>query len=139
MPLYNQLLGYTLTVSWSTLPIYLFLTGVIIIVGFLAGSYPAFFLSAFSPIQALKGKLRLGKGGSLFRQALVVVQFSISVFLIIGTIIIMQPDELCKKQSSLVIIKNKLLLCRLTIMIFMITGIFLKMNCKIKATLHRYH
>src|SRR4026207_605419 len=44
MPLYNELLGYSLTASWSALPIYLFLLGVIIAVGFLAGSYPAFFL-----------------------------------------------------------------------------------------------
>jgi putative ABC transport system permease protein len=99
MPWYNQLLGYTLTVSWNALPIYLFLIGVIIIVGFLAGSYPAFFLSAFSPIQALKGKLRLGKGGSAFRQALVVVQFSISVFLIIGTIIIMKQMSYVKNKQ----------------------------------------
>ncbi len=99
MPLYNQLLGYTLTVSWNTRPIYGFLLGVIIVVGFLAGSYPAFFLSAFTPIQALKGKLKLGKGGSLFRQALVVVQFSISVLLIIGTIIIMNQMSYIKNKQ----------------------------------------
>jgi putative ABC transport system permease protein len=99
MPLYNDLLGYTLTVSWQTWPIYLFLAGVIIIVGFLAGSYPAFFLSAFSPIEALKGKLRLGKGGSIFRQTLVIVQFSISVFLIIGTIMIMKQMNYVKTKS----------------------------------------
>ena len=99
MPLYNQLLGYTLSVSWNALPIYLFLIGVIIVVGFLAGSYPAFFLSAFSPIESLKGKLRLGKGGSLFRQALVVVQFSISVLLIIGTIIIMNQMSYVKGKE----------------------------------------
>jgi len=98
MPWYNQLLGHTLNVSWNASPIYLFLAGIILIVGFLAGSYPAFFLSAFSPIQALKGKLKLGKGGASFRQVLVVVQFSISVFLIVGTIII-------TKQMSYV--KNK--------------------------------
>ena len=99
MPWYNQLLGYSLTVSWNALPIYLFLVGIIIIVGFLAGSYPAFFLSAFSPIQALKGKLRLGKGGSTFRQALVVVQFSISVFLIVGTIVITKQMSFVKNKQ----------------------------------------
>jgi putative ABC transport system permease protein len=98
MPWYNQLLGHTLNVSWNASPIYLFLAGIILIVGFSAGSYPAFFLSAFSPIQALKGKLKLGKGGASFRQVLVVVQFSISVFLIVATIII-------TKQMSYV--KNK--------------------------------
>ncbi len=99
MPFYNELLGYGLTVNWNTWPIYAFLAGVILIAGFLAGSYPAFFLSAFSPIQALKGKLRLGKGGSLFRQTLVVLQFSISVFLIIGTIIIITQMKFVKSKN----------------------------------------
>jgi len=99
MPLYNQVLGYQLTVSWNAMPIYLFLAGVILIVGFLAGSYPAFFLSGFSPIEALKSKLRLGKGGATFRQVLVVVQFSISVFLIIGTIIITKQMSYVKNKQ----------------------------------------
>jgi putative ABC transport system permease protein len=99
MPLYNQLLGHSLTVSWNTAPLYLFLAAVIALVGFLAGSYPAFFLSAFSPIQALKGKLRLGKGGSIFRQTLVVLQFSISVLLIIGTIVIMRQMNYIKGKE----------------------------------------
>jgi putative ABC transport system permease protein len=99
MPSYNQLLGYDLTVSWNSLPIWLFLLGVILVVGFLAGSYPAIFMSAFSPIQALKGKLKLGKGGSIFRQGLVVLQFSISVMLIIGTIVIVNQMRYIKSKS----------------------------------------
>ncbi|WP_419800865.1 ABC transporter permease [Mucilaginibacter sp.] len=111
MPFYDDLLGYNLNISFNSLPIYLFLLGVIVLVGFLAGSYPAFFLSAFSPVQALKGKLRLGKGGAFFRQMLVVVQFSISVFLIIGTIVIMKQMSYVKSkalgydQSQTVIVK----------------------------------
>ena len=99
MPFYNHLLGYTLTTSWNQPAIYLFLGGVIVAVGLLAGSYPAFFLSSFSPIQALKGKLRLGKGGTNFRQALVVIQFSISVFLIIGTIVITKQMNFVKNKQ----------------------------------------
>jgi putative ABC transport system permease protein len=99
MPWYDQLLGYSLTVSWNTPSLWLFLAGVIIVVGFLAGSYPAFFLSAFSPINALKGKLRLGKGGSAFRQVLVVVQFSITVFLIVSTIIIAKQMNYVKNKQ----------------------------------------
>ncbi|HVY74170.1 MAG TPA: ABC transporter permease, partial [Puia sp.] len=99
MPLYNRLLGYSLTVSWNAWPIWLFLTGVILVVGLLAGSYPAFVLSGFSPIQALKGKLRLGRGGAFFRQTLVVVQFCISVFLITGTIIIAKQMDFVKNKQ----------------------------------------
>ncbi len=99
MPWYDQLLGYTITVSWNSMPVWLFTGGVIIVVGFLSGSYPAFILSAFTPVQALKGKLRLGKGGSTFRQVLVVVQFCISVFLIMGTIIITRQMKFVKNKQ----------------------------------------
>ncbi|EOR93500.1 putative ABC transporter permease [Arcticibacter svalbardensis MN12-7] len=99
MPWYNNLLGYSLSVSWTAWPIYLFLIGVIVAVGFLAGSYPAFILSGFSPIQALKGKFKLGKGGAMFRQGLVVLQFSISVFLIVGTLIINNQMSYVKNKD----------------------------------------
>lgn len=99
LPVYNRLLGDSLNVSWNSPAIYLFLAGTILIVGMLAGSYPAFFLSAFKPIESLKGKLKLGKGGFIFRQALVVVQFSISVILIIGTIIIMNQMSFIRNKE----------------------------------------
>jgi putative ABC transport system permease protein len=99
MPWYNQVLGYSLNVTWNKAPIYLFFAGIIIVVGFIAGSYPAFVLSAFSPIQALKGKLRWGKSGASFRKALVVVQFSISVFLIVGTVVITKQMSYVKNRQ----------------------------------------
>jgi len=98
MPLYNQVLGYSLRVSEHPGILLLFCAGVIVVVGVLAGSYPAFFLSNFTPFEALKGKLRLGKGGAAFRQALVVVQFSISVFLIIGTIMMTKQMNFIKNR-----------------------------------------
>jgi putative ABC transport system permease protein len=89
LPVFNQISNKELAVtpqiiSWL-LPV-LFI--IIIIIGGLAGSYPAFFLSAFQPIDVLKGKISAGFKGGFLRSFLVVFQFSISIFLIIGTLII---------------------------------------------------
>jgi putative ABC transport system permease protein len=99
LPVYTQLLGYHLNLSAHVLPIVLFLLGIIVVAGFLAGSYPAFVLAAFSPIQALKGRLRLGKGGVSLRQVLVVVQFSISILLMLGTAIGTQQMSYLKNKQ----------------------------------------
>lgn len=88
MPAYTNLLGYQLPSFWDDYRVYIFLVGVILAVGLLAGSYPALLLSSFSPIESLKGKMRMGKSGSLFRKALVVFQFGISVLLIISVVTI---------------------------------------------------
>lgn len=98
MPLYSGFLGYQLNISWNAPSIWIFLGGLIVLIGLVSGGYPAFFLSTFSPIQALKDKLKLGKG-SLFRQALVIIQFSISVFLIIGTIVIAKQMSYIKNKD----------------------------------------
>jgi len=89
MPVYTNLLGYELPRFWGNPLLYVFLLGIVIIVGLLAGSYPALLLSSFSPIESLKGKLQLGKNGAIFRKVLVVFQFGISVLLIISVTIIM--------------------------------------------------
>lgn len=88
MPSYNNLLGYKLPAYWSDPVVYLFIIAIILVIGLLAGIYPALLLSSFSPIESLKGKLRVGKNGAFFRKALVVFQFSISVLLIIGITVI---------------------------------------------------
>ncbi len=67
MPWYNQLLGYTLNVSWNALPIYLFLVGVIIVVGFLAGSYPAFFLVCIFSNTSIKRQIKIGQRRCIFQ------------------------------------------------------------------------
>jgi putative ABC transport system permease protein len=114
MPLYDQLLGYQLPPIWGNPWVYLFLLAVVIIVGFLAGSYPALMLSSFTPIESLKGKFRVGKTGAFFRKTLVVFQFGISVLLIISiTIIINQMNYVRntdlgfhKEQSMVVRLDN---------------------------------
>ena len=88
MPAYANLLGYQLPSFWSNPYVFIFLIAIILIVGLLAGSYPALLLSSFSPIESLKGKLKIGKSGSVFRKALVVFQFGISVLLIVCVVVI---------------------------------------------------
>jgi len=89
LPAFNNLANKDLVVtpqilSWL-LPVLLL---IVLVIGGLAGSYPAFFLSGFQPIQVLKGKLASGFKGGLLRSSLVVFQFFISIFLIIGTMVI---------------------------------------------------
>jgi putative ABC transport system permease protein len=89
LPYFNQLAGKKIQYYLLFQPLMLisFLL-LMIIVGILAGSYPAFYLSSFQPIKVLKGRLSGGFKGSSLRNVLVVFQFSISVMLIVGTIVI---------------------------------------------------
>ena len=89
LPYFNQLAGKEIHSSTLFQPFMLLsLVALMLVVGLLAGSYPAFFLSSFQPIDVLKGKLATGFKRSWLRNALVVFQFFISIVLIFGTIVI---------------------------------------------------
>jgi putative ABC transport system permease protein len=89
LPYFNDLSAKSLSVrsllNARTLPFLILLP---IVVGVIAGSYPAFFLSSFQPIRVLKGKLNTGSGKSTLRSSLVVFQFVTSIILIVGTIVV---------------------------------------------------
>ncbi|MES2625621.1 MAG: ABC transporter permease [Pseudomonadota bacterium] len=70
------------------------LSGLTIFVALFAGSYPALYLSGFKPTQVLKGELTRGKSGLLFRNSLVVLQFSIAITLVVSTTVIYQQRQL---------------------------------------------
>jgi putative ABC transport system permease protein len=113
LPLFNTLSGKELTASYHMvirlLPVLLVL---VVIIGGLAGSYPAFFLSAFQPIDVLKGKLAIGFKGGRLRSVLVVFQFAISFFLITSTIVVyqqiiyIQSRDLGYNRDHVLIVQN---------------------------------
>ena len=89
LPYFNNLAAKELSLSIAQHPVLLpVLLGCSVIVGLLAGAYPAFYLSSFQPIKVLKGRLGSGFRSTYFRSTMVVFQFSISIALIIGTIVI---------------------------------------------------
>jgi ABC-type antimicrobial peptide transport system permease subunit len=99
LPLYNQLVDKKLVIGYSSAQFWIFASGLVLFTGFIAGSYPAFYLSSFQPVQVLKGKVQVGKGGSTPRKVLVTLQFIFSIFLIIGTIVIYQQIQLVKNRD----------------------------------------
>ena len=91
LPYFNVLTGKQLTLAALRSPIFIGATLVLLlIVGLLAGSYPAFYMTSFSAVEVLKGKVRAGMRSKGVRSSLVVFQFAISTFLIIATVVVNQ-------------------------------------------------
>ena len=89
LPLFNSVSGKNMAMQSLLHPAYIVMLAALpFIVGLIAGSYPAFFLSSFRPIEVLKGKLKSGSSNGGIRSGLVVFQFVTSIMLIIGTFII---------------------------------------------------
>jgi putative ABC transport system permease protein len=105
LPVFNTLVQRNLSFSLGSTWIILLVTG--LLVGFITGSYPAFVLSSFHPIEAFKGRLNIG-GGSLFSRILVFVQFVLSISFIISTLL-MSKQLIFLKDKDLGFNKNQVL------------------------------
>ncbi len=98
LPLFNDVAGKKMTIPWTNAIFWASCIGFLFITGLLAGSYPAFYLSSFQPLKVLKGTFKVGKAAVIPRRILVVLQFTVSVLLIIGTIIIYQQIQYAKDR-----------------------------------------
>ncbi|MDP9047291.1 MAG: ABC transporter permease [Bacteroidota bacterium] len=100
VPLFNNLVQKELSVDIFSGSHLMYLITIGIITGLLAGSYPAFYLSSFNPIAVLKMiKIKSSLGSGFIRQSLVVIQFTVSIILIIGTVIIYQQIQHVKNRQ----------------------------------------
>lgn len=98
LPLFNQVAYKRLTLLWNNPSFWLIGIGFSLVTGILAGSYPALYLSSFQPVRVLKGTFRAGRFASVPRHVLVVLQFTVSVVLIIGTIVVFRQIEFAKDR-----------------------------------------
>ena len=100
LPLFNDLSGKTIdfSVLFEAQNI-LILISTVIIIGFIAGSYPAFYLSAFKPADVLKGRVSSSAGHSGLRKTLVVFQFAISVFMLVSTLVVYSQLQFLRKKD----------------------------------------
>ncbi len=98
LPLFNEVAGKKIIMPWSNPLFWIFSLLFILITGLVSGSYPALYLSSFQPLKVLKGTFRVGRFASIPRKVLVVTQFTVSVMLIIGTIIVYQQIQHAKNR-----------------------------------------
>ena len=98
LPFFNRVADKQMSLLWSNPFFWLLCAAFIIFTALIAGSYPAFYLSSFKPVKVLKGTFKAGRFAALPRKVLVVVQFTVSVALIIGTIIVYKQIQFAKDR-----------------------------------------
>lgn len=98
LPFFNNLAGKQIQILWHNPVFWAASLGFSILTGLVAGSYPALYLSSFKPVKVLKGAFRAGRFASVPRKTLVVLQFTVSVILIIGTIVVFKQIQFAKNR-----------------------------------------
>jgi putative ABC transport system permease protein len=98
LPLFNEVADKKMTILWNNPVFWIACIGFSLITGLIAGSYPALYLSSFQPVKVLKGTFRVGRFAAIPRKVLVVMQFTVSVTLIIGTIVVFRQIQYAKNR-----------------------------------------
>jgi len=99
LPFFNDITGKSLAINLLDSRVLLILIGIVLFTAFAAGSYPALFISEFKPVQVLKGQLKSGNKATLFRKSLVIVQFSLSIILIISTVVVFRQMNFMENRD----------------------------------------
>jgi putative ABC transport system permease protein len=98
LPDFNQLAGKQMNIPWNRPAFWLTGIGLSLVTAIISGSYPALYLSSFKPVKVLKGAFRVGRLAAVPRKVLVVVQFTVSIVLIIGTIVVIRQIFFAKDR-----------------------------------------
>lgn len=98
LPFFNGVAGKTILIPWLSLMFWICGLGFSLLTGLIAGSYPSLYLSSFKPVKVLKGTFKAGRFATIPRKVLVVVQFTVSVTLIIGTIVVYRQVQFAKDR-----------------------------------------
>ncbi|MEP6613612.1 MAG: ABC transporter permease [Mucilaginibacter sp.] len=99
LPVFNELASRKLSIDVSDARLWLSLFGIALLTGLISGSYPALFLSGFNPVKVLKGNVKSMGGNLLFRNTLVVIQFMVSIILLVGTVVIYNQLKFIKDRN----------------------------------------
>jgi putative ABC transport system permease protein len=98
LPFFNEIAGKKMTITWSSYLFWLLGVGFSLLTGLIAGSYPALYLSSFKPVKVLKGTFKVGQLAAIPRKVLVVTQFTVSIVLIIGTVVVFRQIQFAKNR-----------------------------------------
>jgi len=98
LPFFNSVSGKQMSTPWNNAFFWLMTITFTIFTALIAGSYPAFYLSSFKPVKVLKGTFKAGRSAAIPRKILVVLQFTVSVALIIATIIVYKQIQFAKDR-----------------------------------------
>ncbi|HEY2350228.1 MAG TPA: ABC transporter permease, partial [Puia sp.] len=114
LPLFNELADKHIVFPGTNAIFWLLLLCFTLITGIIAGSYPAFYLSSFDAVKVLKGTIKAGRAATLPRKVLVVIQFTISIALIIATLVVFQELQFARKRHMGYDMANMIMVYRTT-------------------------